>query len=75
VVYQSTDRGATWKSIGDADHSPSIAAPLCVVPAPQAAGHVLVGTERGEVWHVAADQSKWTLLVGDLPPVQSVLSL
>ena len=75
VVYQSVDRGATWRSIGDADHSPSIAAPLCVVPAPEAAGHVLVGTDQGEIWHVAADQSIWTLLVGDLPPVQSVLSL
>src|SRR5216683_2116688 len=75
VVYQSTDRGATWRSIGDEDHSPSVAAPLCVIPAPETAGHVLVGTDQGEVWHVAADQSKWTLLVGDLPPVQSVLSL
>jgi photosystem II stability/assembly factor-like uncharacterized protein len=75
IVYQSTDHGATWNSIGDADHSPSIAAPLCVVPAPQAAGHVLVGTDQGEVWHVAPEEPKWTLLVGGLPAVQSVLSL
>ena len=75
MVYQSTDRGATWRSIGDKDHSPSVAVPLCVISAPAASGHVLVGTDQGEVWHVAADESKWTLLVGNLPPVQTVLSL
>ena len=72
-MYQSTDRGASWRSIGDADHSPSLAAPLCVVPAPEAASQVLVGTDQGEVWHVAPDHQKWTLLVGGLPAVQSVL--
>jgi photosystem II stability/assembly factor-like uncharacterized protein len=75
VVYQSTDRGATWRSIGDADHSPSVAAPLCVLPAPDASGDVLVGTDQGEVWHVAVAEPKWTLLVGALPAVQSLLSV
>jgi photosystem II stability/assembly factor-like uncharacterized protein len=74
-VYQSTDGGTTWRSIGDAEHAPSVAAPLCVVPAGDAAGNVLVGTDLGEVWHVAADTARWTLLAGGLPPVQSVVSL
>src|SRR6266852_64078 len=75
VVYQSTDRGASWRSIGDKDHSPSVAAPLCVVPAPDGASHVLVGTDQGEVWHVAPHEQMWTLLVGGLPAVQTVLTL
>src|SRR5260221_11588287 len=52
IVYQSTDHGATWKSIGDTDHSPSVDAALCVVPAPHAAGPVLVDTDHGEDWNV-----------------------
>jgi photosystem II stability/assembly factor-like uncharacterized protein len=72
-LYQSTDQGATWQSLGDADHSPSAAALLCIAPAADAAGNVLVGTDRGEVWHVAAEQSRWTLLASGLPPVQAVL--
>jgi photosystem II stability/assembly factor-like uncharacterized protein len=74
VVYQSTDRGNTWRSLGDADHSPSEAALLCVTPAQDAAGNVLIGTDQGEVWHVTADSNRWTLLVSNLPPVQSVLA-
>jgi photosystem II stability/assembly factor-like uncharacterized protein len=72
-MYQSTDRGASWQSLDDADHSPSAAAPLCVTAAQDAPGNVLVGTDQGEVWHITASEARWTLLVSALPPVQSVL--
>jgi hypothetical protein len=74
-VYQSTDGGATWRPLGDAPHSPSVAAILCVTPALDTAGNVLVGTDLGEVWHVDAASTRWTLLAEGLPAVQSVLEL
>jgi photosystem II stability/assembly factor-like uncharacterized protein len=74
-VYQSTDGGASWRPLGDAPHSPSVAAVLCVTPAADAAGNVLVGTDFGEVWHVEANAMRWQLLASDLPPVQSVLEM
>jgi photosystem II stability/assembly factor-like uncharacterized protein len=74
-VYQSTDAGGTWRPLGDAPHSPSVAAILCVTPAPDAAGNVLVGTDLGEVWHVEAETTHWTLLADGLAPVQSVLDI
>jgi hypothetical protein len=74
-IYQSKDRGATWRPLGDAPHSPSVAAILCVTPAPDVAGDVLVGTDFGEVWHVEAATTRWTLLADGLPPVQSVLTI
>jgi hypothetical protein len=74
-IYQTVDGGANWKPLGDAPHSPSVAAILCVTPAPSAAGNVLVGTDLGEVWHADAQTNAWTLLAKDLPPVQSVLAL
>jgi hypothetical protein len=74
-IYQSTDHGTSWRPLGDAPHSPSVAAILCVTPAPDAAGNVLVGTDLGEVWHVEADKTRWTLLAEGLPPVQSVLTI
>jgi hypothetical protein len=73
-VYQSTDQGQTWRSLGDQEHSPSRAAPVCVTPAPDGPGHVLVGTDLGEVWHVSPD-CRWRLLARDLAPVQSVVSV
>jgi hypothetical protein len=74
-VYQSTDGGESWRPLGDAPHSPSVAAILCVTPASDAAGNVLVGTDQGEVWHVEAATTRWTLLASKLPPVQAVLSV
>jgi photosystem II stability/assembly factor-like uncharacterized protein len=74
-VYQTTDGGSTWQPLGDAPHSPSVAAILCVSPAPDAAGNVLVGTDLGEVWHVEAATTRWTLQADGLAPVQSVLNL
>ena len=74
-AYQSTDGGASWRPLGDAPHSPSVAALLCVTPAPDSSGNVLVGTDLGEVWHVDAASTRWKLVAEGLPPVQSVLSL
>lgn len=74
MLYQSTDRGQTWRSLSDAAHSPSVAAPLVVVPAPDHAGSVLVGTDYGEVWEVTPE-AQWTLLASGLPPLQAVLPL
>ena len=73
-LYQTTDGGDTWNELGDAAHSPSAANILSVTPAPSAPGNVLIGTDTGEVWHVTPAK-EWTLLVRDLPAVQSVLPL
>lgn len=73
-LYQTTDGGDTWNDLGDQDHSPSSACILSVAPAREAAGHVLVGTDTGEVWKVTPDK-EWTLLVSGLSAVQSVLPI
>jgi len=74
-LYQSTNGGSKWRELGDAEHAPSVAALLCLTPAADAAGNVLVGTDFGEVWHVDADAKRWSLLISDLPPVLTVLSV
>jgi photosystem II stability/assembly factor-like uncharacterized protein len=73
-LYQTTDGGDTWTELGDASHAPSDANILAVVPAPDVAGSVLVGTDTGEVWRVSPS-AEWTLLVSGLPAVQSILPL
>jgi photosystem II stability/assembly factor-like uncharacterized protein len=74
MVYQSIDGGETFRSLGDADHSPSAANILCVSVDPSAASHVLAGTDTGEVWRVSPD-AKWTLLASGLPMVWSILPI
>jgi photosystem II stability/assembly factor-like uncharacterized protein len=74
MLYQSTDGGDTFRSLGDEAHSPSSANILSVAPAAEAAGVVLVGTDTGEVWRVTPDAS-WTMLASGLPPVHSLLQL
>jgi hypothetical protein len=71
-LFQTADRGVTWRELGDDQHAPSAAALLCVAPAEDQPGNVLVGTDRGEVWHVASADKRWTRLVDGLPPVQAV---
>jgi photosystem II stability/assembly factor-like uncharacterized protein len=73
-LYQTTDGGDTWTDLGDKDHSPSAACILSVAPAREAAGHVLAGTDTGEVWLVSPAK-EWKLLVSGLPAVQSVLPI
>jgi len=72
-LYQSVDGGASWRSLGDADHSPSTANILSVSVSPDGPGCVLVGTDTGELWQVTPE-AKWTLLHRDLPMVWSVLA-
>jgi hypothetical protein len=73
MLYQSLDGGMTWRSLGDADHSPSGANILSVAVAPDGPGCVLVGMDTGELWHVTPE-TKWTLLYRDLPAIWSVLA-
>jgi hypothetical protein len=74
MLYRSEDHGGTWRSLGDAAHSPSEANFHGLVPDPQEAGGVLVGTETGEVWRVT-DRGQWTRRADGLPSVLSILAL
>ena len=72
MIFQTIDGGETWRSLGDAAHSPSAANFHAVTPDPERAGGVLAGTETGEVWRVGPDAA-WTLLASGLPMVQALL--
>ena len=71
MLYQSTDGGETWRSLGDDAHSPSAANFHGLTPDPETAGGVIVGTDTGEVWRVSPD-ARWTMLASGLPMVQAV---
>jgi hypothetical protein len=73
VLYRSEDNGQTWRSLGDAQHSPSAARLTAVTSDPEVSGGVLVGTETGEVWRVTADAA-WAKVCDGLPAVQAMLS-
>jgi photosystem II stability/assembly factor-like uncharacterized protein len=72
MLFQSADGGETWRSLGDAAHSPSAANFHAVIPDPGRIGGVLVGTDTGEVWGVTPDAT-WTLRASALPMVQALL--
>jgi hypothetical protein len=74
MLFQSADGGATWRSLGDADHSPSAAQIHALTADPETTGGVLVGTDTGELWRVRPD-AKWTCVAAGLPMVQSILPL
>jgi BNR/Asp-box repeat protein len=74
MLYRSEDDGLTWRSLGDAAHSPSAARFTAVACDPELAGGVLVGTETGEIWRVSADAA-WTRVCDGLQAVQAVLPL
>lgn len=74
MLYRSDDDGATWRSLGDAGHSPSAVRLMAITPDPEQPGWVLVGTETGEVWRVSPDAT-WTQLSEGLPPVQALLAI
>jgi hypothetical protein len=71
MLYQSVDCGSSWRSLGDAAHSPSAANLTAVAPGEEP-GSVLAGTETGEVWRVNPEGA-WTLLASGLPYVQAIL--
>jgi hypothetical protein len=73
MLYQSEDGGESWRSLGDAAHSPSAANFMAVGVDPTAAGSVLVGTDTGELWRVSP-AAEWTLLTSGLPAVLAVSS-
>jgi photosystem II stability/assembly factor-like uncharacterized protein len=73
MLYQSTDGGSTWRSLGDDAHSPS-AANLTALAQGEEPGSVVVGTDSGEVWQVNAG-AEWTQLASGLPHVQALLPL
>ena len=74
MLYRSDDLGETWRSLGDAEHSPSRANFHGLVPDPASPGGVLVGTDTGEVWRVS-DRAEWTRLASGLPSVLSILGV
>lgn len=74
MLFRTEDEGATWRSLCDASHSPSAANFHALVPAPDAAGGVLTGTDTGEVWRVDGGGT-WTRLAAGLPTVLSLLPL
>ena len=74
MLYRSDDDGASWRSLGDADHNPSAANFLSVTVDLTGPGSVLVGTETGEVWRVSPDAA-WTKLADRMPPVQALLAV
>jgi photosystem II stability/assembly factor-like uncharacterized protein len=74
MLYRSDDAGATWRSLGDAAHSPSAGNFLAIAVDPGIAGGVLVGTDPGEVWRVSPSGG-WTLLASGLPEVHAVAAV
>jgi photosystem II stability/assembly factor-like uncharacterized protein len=72
MLFQSVDGGETWRSLCDPAHSPSPAQFHAVAPDPDIAGHVLAGTDTGELWRVSPE-AKWTLVARGLPMVQAIL--
>jgi photosystem II stability/assembly factor-like uncharacterized protein len=74
MLFQSVDDGTTWRSLGDAGHSPSSARLTAVTSDPDKSGWVLVGTETGEVWRVGPEAT-WTQLSAGFPPVQALLAV
>lgn len=71
MLFRTEDGGTTWRSLGDAAHSPSAANFHGLAPDPTAAGGVITGTDSGEVWRVSND-GVWTQLVSGLPTVLAV---
>ncbi|HZT05936.1 MAG TPA: hypothetical protein VFC51_02830, partial [Chloroflexota bacterium] len=71
VLYQSTDCARSWRSLGDAAHTPSAANITAIAVDPSRAGSVVVGMENGEVWRVSA-YAEWSRLARGLPRVQAL---
>ncbi len=71
MIFRSDDRGASWRSLCDAAHTPSAANFHGLCPAAHGVGDVLAGTDTGELWRIDA-AAEWTLLASGLPAVLSV---
>lgn len=68
ALFRSDDRGQTWRSLGDAAHTPSAANFHGLTSDPAHAGGVIIGTDTGEVWRVSAD-AEWQSIATGLPAV------
>lgn len=73
MLFRSDDRGENWRSLCDADHSPSAANIHGLMVDPDHAGGVVVGTDTGEVWRVSCD-AIWTEVARGLPAVLSLVA-
>lgn len=71
ALFRSDDHGRSWRSLGDAAHSPSAANFHGLVVDPDVVGGVIVGTDTGEVWRVS-DGAEWTSVESGLPKVWSL---
>ena len=71
MLFRSEDGGESWRSLCDADHSPSAANFHGLTVDPEVPGGVLVGTDRGEVWRVS-DRAEWELCGEGMPAVLSL---
>jgi hypothetical protein len=71
MLFRSENQGESWRSLGDADHSPSAANFHGLMSDPQTSGNVYVGTDTGEVWHVSG-QAQWTMVGSNMPAVLSL---
>jgi hypothetical protein len=71
VLYQSNDGATTWRSLGDAAHSPS-SVNITAIAIAERPGSVVVGMENGEVWHVSST-AEWAPLATGLSAVQALL--
>ena len=74
MLYRSDDEGMSWRSLGDAAHSPSPTNFFGITPDPEIVGGVLLGTDLGEVWRVTP-AGAWVRLAAGLPDVQAVCPL
>jgi len=74
ALFQSLDRGESWRSLADAAHTPSAANIHGLTVDPSVVGGALVGTDTGEVWRVSPT-AEWELLAADLPAVLSLLTI
>ena len=71
-LFRSDDRGGSWQSLCDDEHSPSTANFHGLAPAADAPGSVLVGTDTGELWRVDSN-ARWEQQATGLSWVMSVL--
>ena len=74
ALMRSDDLGGSWRNLGDEAHRPSAANFHGLIADPEHAGGVMVGTDTGEVWRVAPDQT-WSKIASGLPAVMSLVAV
>jgi hypothetical protein len=71
MLFRSDDEGDSWRSLCDAEHSPSRVNFHGLTPDPDTVGGVLVGSDNGEVWQVS-DTAQWRCVGTGMPAVLSL---